>query len=314
MAARSRASRPSARPSALTILAPALVTAQPRFDTDGCLIGACIGIGRERFGFEHDARVEMNHALGAETEPLPGDGDVPGKSAVEIFGHGIGDARIDALAQRFADVDVLARDAKWHDRPPMTARSNDPGRAHVSACAAPTRFTHFPANLVRRRKRLSTLPSNLRHDAPPKDVCFSRRRCTDEAIRIASRYFATVRRAMSIPASRSFSTMVSSDSTCSGLSASISCLMRWRTASAEWASPPSAAAIAEVKKYFSSKMPRLVARYLLAVTRETVDSCMSMASAMVLRLSGRKCRTPCTKKACCWRTISVDTFRMVLAR
>src|SRR5262249_26296826 len=70
MATRSRASRPSARPSALTILAPTLVTAQPRFDAYGCLIGACIGIGRERFGFEHDARVEMDHALGAETEPL----------------------------------------------------------------------------------------------------------------------------------------------------------------------------------------------------------------------------------------------------
>src|SRR5262249_53102893 len=80
MAARSRASRPSARPSALTILAPALVTAQPRFDTDGCLMGACMGIGRERFGSEQDAGVEMTHALGAEPEPLPGDGDVPGKS------------------------------------------------------------------------------------------------------------------------------------------------------------------------------------------------------------------------------------------
>ena len=43
--------------------------------------------------------------------------------------------------------------------------------------------------------------------------CFSRRRCTDEGIRIASRYFATVRRAISMPASRSCSTMVSSDST-----------------------------------------------------------------------------------------------------
>ena len=88
---------------------------------------------------------------------------------------------------------------------------------------------------------------------------------------MASRYFATVRRAMPMPASRSFSTIVSSDNTSAALSASISCLMRWRTASAECASPPLAAAIAEVKKYFSSKMPRLVAMYLLAVTRDTVD-------------------------------------------
>ena len=32
--------------------------------------------------------------------------------------------------------------------------------------------------------------------------CFSRRRCTEEGIRIASRYFATVRRAMSMPLAR----------------------------------------------------------------------------------------------------------------
>src|SRR5262249_39749226 len=83
------------------------------------------------FGFEHDARVEMHHAFGAETEPLPADGDVPGKPAVEIFGHGLGDARVDTLTQRSADVDVLARDAKWHDRPPMTAARTIPA-AHMN--------------------------------------------------------------------------------------------------------------------------------------------------------------------------------------
>jgi hypothetical protein len=119
---------------------------------------------------------------------------------------------------------------------------------------------------------------------------------------------------MSMPASRSFSTMVSSDSTSRALSASISCLMRCRTASAECASPPSEAAIEDVKKYFSSKMPRRVAMYLLAVTRDTVDSCMLIASATVFRLSGRRNWTPCAKKASCWRTISVETLRIVLAR
>src|ERR1700685_482112 len=107
---------------------------------------------------------------------------------------------------------------------------------------------------------------------PAAALCFSRRRCTDEGMRIASRYLATVRRAISMPASRSFSTMVSSDKTSLAGSASINCLMRWRTASAECASPPWEAAIAEVKKYLSSKMPRLVAMYLLAVTRDNVDS------------------------------------------
>src|SRR5215468_8974112 len=61
-------------------------------------------------------------------------------------------------------------------------------------------------------------------------------------------------------------------------------------------------------------MPRLVAMYLLAVTRDTVDSCISIASATVLRLSGRRCATPRAKNASCWRTISLATLRMVLAR
>ena len=43
-------------------------------------------------------------------------------------------------------------------------------------------------------------------------------------------------------------------------------------------------------------MPRLVAMYLFDVTRLTVDSCILIASATVLRLSGRRCWTPCTRK------------------
>ena len=66
---------------------------------------------------------------------------------------------------------------------------------------------------------------------------FSRRRWTEEGMRIASRYLATVRRAMSMPSPFSFSTILSSDRTSAGASASISCLMRWRTASEECASP-----------------------------------------------------------------------------
>ena len=57
--------------------------------------------------------------------------------------------------------------------------------------------------------------------------------------------------------------------------------------------------IEALQKYFISKMPRLVAMYLLAVTRDTVDSCMEMASATVLRLSGRRWRTPRAKNASC---------------
>ena len=57
------------------------------------------------------------------------------------------------------------------------------------------------------------------------------------------------------------------------------------------------------EKIFSSKLPRLVAMYLLAVTRDTVDSCIWIASATALRLRGRRCATPCVKKPSCWRTI-----------
>ena len=56
---------------------------------------------------------------------------------------------------------------------------------------------------------------------------------------MASRYLATVRRAISTPASFRISTIRSSEWTAASLaSASISWRMRWRTASAEWASPP----------------------------------------------------------------------------
>ncbi len=52
----------------------------------------------------------------------------------------------------------------------------------------------------------------------------------------------------------------------------------------------SEAAIAEVKKYFSSKMPREVAMYLLEVTRRRRSIHASpMASATAFRLSGRRC-------------------------
>ena len=65
--------------------------------------------------------------------------------------------------------------------------------------------------------------------------------------------------------------------------------MRWRTASEECASAPAAPGIAAVKKYFISKVPRLVPIALFEVTRETVDSCMPISSATVFRLSGRRC-------------------------
>src|SRR3546814_5360851 len=61
-----------------------------------------------------------------------------------------------------------------------------------------------------------------------------RRRSTEDGIRIVSRYFATVRRAMSMPSDLRISTIRSSDRTTAGVSSSISARMRKRTASADW--------------------------------------------------------------------------------
>src|SRR6185295_6398341 len=75
------------------------------------------------------------------------------------------------------------------------------------------------------------------HAARP--IAFCRRLCTDEPSPIASRYLATVRRAMSKPSPLSMSTSWSSDKIFIGSSAPISALIRLFTASDEAASPPS---------------------------------------------------------------------------
>src|SRR5207302_6926905 len=61
--------------------------------------------------------------------------------------------------------------------------------------------------------------------ALPSMLCLSRRRCTEDGIRIASRYFATVRRAISMTDSRNRSTMGASERIAAGASASINPLM-----------------------------------------------------------------------------------------
>ena len=142
----------------------------------------------------------------------------------------------------------------------------------------------------------------------------SRRRSTEEGIRRASRYLATVRRAMFTPSAVSSATMRSSDRISRGSSFSIISRMRSRTASALCDSAPFIDWIEAVKKYFSSNNPRGVEIYLLEVTRLTVDSCIEIASAMMRRLSGRRWRTPWVRNASWWRTISLATFRMVRAR
>ena len=72
-----------------------------------------------------------------------------------------------------------------------------------------------------------------------------------------------------------------SDSGLPGSSSLISLRILARTA-VEEAPPPSAASTWLEKKYLSSNTPRGVCMYLLEVTREMVDSCMSMACGDVL--------------------------------
>src|SRR5664279_110556 len=269
-----------------TILQPALVATQALFDHQQRLIGAGVGVGGIGIGFQRNAGIQMQRAVGTKTVAILAQRDVAGIIAVEIFAQHFICAFADAAAQGIADADAFSRDPQCHfgasirlvaDTIPIWPRRNQAGwgsrdRSDDAAGAE------------------SALPSML---------CLSRRRCTEDGIRMASRYFATVRRAISMPVSRNRSTMVSSERITAGSSASISCLMWWRTASAEWASPPSAEAIEAVKKYFSSKLPRLVAMYLLAVTRDTVDSCIWIASATALRFKGRRCATPWVKKPSC---------------
>ncbi len=94
----------------LMLLEPALVATQAFLDAQRCQVRAGIGIDGMRVGLEHDAGIEMDHALGEETIAFSSDGDVTGKTAVEIFFGRLGHATADARAQRFAHVDILARD------------------------------------------------------------------------------------------------------------------------------------------------------------------------------------------------------------
>ena len=114
----------------------------------------------------------------------------------------------------------------------------------------PGRTKRKPAIRFRRR------PISRRVQAA-RPIAFCRRRWTEEPRPIASRYLATVRRAMSKPfalaASRRAGRRRGSRS---GSSAAISALIWLFTASAETASPPSALWMPLVKKYLSSNRPR----------------------------------------------------------
>src|SRR3982074_1920055 len=195
------------------VLEAALIAAQALFDHQQRLVGAGIGVRGIGIGLERNSRIQMQRAVGSEAKTILAQRDVAGIIAIEIFAQDFIGALADATAQGLADADAFSRDPKSHLMPRLVWRGTDtiPIWSGCNQAGAMSRDRSEAAAGAE-----SALPSML---------CLSRRRCTEEGIRIASRYFATVRRAISMPDSRNRSTMVSSGGITAGSSASISCLM-----------------------------------------------------------------------------------------
>ena len=62
------------------------------------------------------------------------------------------------------------------------------------------------------------------------------------------------------------------------------------------------------KKNRIAHTPRGVCMYLLATTRETVDSCIPMSPATSRSTRGRRWVTPWSRKARWWRTMESATL------
>src|SRR6185369_13860458 len=100
--------------AALAVLATAFVAAQSLLDMERRLFGALIGVGCHAFRFELRAGIQMQHAIGAETETVAAHGGVSRITTAKILGRRLGYAIGDALLQRAADVDVLSGNTQRH--------------------------------------------------------------------------------------------------------------------------------------------------------------------------------------------------------
>ncbi len=123
--------------------------------------------------------------------------------------------------------------------PPRPISRSSPASA-VSRCTSSARKPSTPAAQGRNSCNWFIAHSALRRLAG--------------AMRSASRYLATVRRAHSMPCSLSMPEIWLSDSGFFRFSAATSCRIRARTAVLD-ALPPVSVPSAEPKKYFSSKVP-----------------------------------------------------------
>ena len=162
----------------------------------------------------------MDDALGAEAEALLADGHVAREAAVEILCGRFGDPRVDAVTQCLADVDVLTRDAKRHDRPP---RNNPPRRFREQCQAGDSDIWTIT------RERQIAIHCTREGYSTHAELCAASGRRAQH--RSASRAGAAPRTESASPRdtwrrfagrcrcrpSRSISTMVSSDSTWSGV-------------------------------------------------------------------------------------------------
>ena len=126
------------------LLETAMIAAQPFLNPQRRLVGAGIGVGRTGLGVQRDLRIEMNGALGAKPDAIPRHRDVAGLSTVKILTQCFADACIDALAQRFADVEILARNAKCHGRLRRSASSHSRSFARRHSPAGSQRWSLAP--------------------------------------------------------------------------------------------------------------------------------------------------------------------------
>src|SRR6516162_9303076 len=219
-------------------------------DPLGGAIKRWLGFGGQSAGVNNDSAADMDRNLGPGQMRLFREHHMSFDRGLKIFSQDRAETRLDMLAQHCAGVDLLARDGQLHGCIYLSRRSRDEigvlgtegGNPPAGGQAVPGRH---PLIFALRRAPLC-------HLVLQSASSLSRRRRTEEGMRIASRYLATVRRAMSTPSRASSSTMRSSESVLSGSSASIIARIRWRTAFAECALLPPEAAIAEVKKYLSS--------------------------------------------------------------
>ena len=220
----------------MVVLEPPLVAAELLLHpVDRALEGGVDLLG-SRGGLHGHAGGQVHRRIGDELVTITAEGDDSLHRPVEVLGDGLVQPLLDVRPQSVADVDLLSADLDAHALPrfPWPLLS-----------ARPSGGTYGQARFRCQSRAPIDALSDLQS---PESEFFRRRRCTDDGMPMSSRYFATVRRAISIPSPFRRATILSSDSGPAGRSAWTRPRIRSCTAAAEKASPPETAWIAELKK------------------------------------------------------------------